>query len=162
MDEQRREQIIRESRALADSPRYPEAGPAEVRERIEREMAANRQWIAESIASEPDETSSCDEVSAQPEPPPTPEPPAADEGREFNMELVGDVIAETMAQFVGEQIRMAKIEVFTELNAMRMEFLKEQSAFVREQKIMLANVRDLLSKIKDREFRGEELPSSLN
>jgi hypothetical protein len=78
------------------------------------------------------------------------------------MELVGDLIAEVMGQFVGEQIRLAKTEMLAEINSLRLETIREQAEFVRQQKIMLTNVRELLGKIQSRELGGAEAPASLN
>jgi hypothetical protein len=159
MDDEERRQITEKARAYAESERYDipamREQPAEVQteELVAQECKrAFDSWNA-SAADEP----------AEPDEPPEDAWNAWLTARlEAERTVIGDVIAESMAQFVAEQVRLAKVEMLTEINALRLEFIKEQSEFVREQKIMLTNVRDLLSKIKDREFRGEELPSSLN
>jgi hypothetical protein len=145
---------------LADGPRLAvdESARLETRERErelaarhEREMAANREWLDQSIAADREEL-----------PQPEIADPPQDDGRELSLEMIGDLIAEVMAKFVTEQIRAAKVELLSEINAARLENIKEQSESVRQQKVLLGEVQELLAKLRQREFGGAELPASLN
>jgi hypothetical protein len=164
MNDEERRKITERARAYANSEREFIPDGMRAREQIDPEDAEHEHEIAAECRRAYDAWSA--NAAADPGEPAAPEPPAApppaDEGREFNMELVGDLIAEVMGQFVAEQVRAAKVEMLTEINSLRLEFIKEQSEFVRQQKIMLNNVRELLSKIQRREFGGEEAATSLN
>jgi hypothetical protein len=69
----------------------------EVEAKIEREQAANREWIAESIASEPEQTSSHEDVSAAWD-------AWIEERIHAHMQLMTEATGEAMAEFVGQRL----------------------------------------------------------
>jgi hypothetical protein len=165
-EEERRQEIIRTARANAESPRYEFAATtfAQACDRgqnqIEEDAQHEREIEEERVAQECKRVFDAWNASAAAAPVELPEAPPADEGRELTLALVGDLIAESMGQFVAEQIRATKVEMLSEINAVRLENIREQAESVRQQKALLGQVQELIAKLRQREFGSEELPGS--
>jgi hypothetical protein len=101
----RRQQYIRDLREEAQKREPISEGDRlrareyrrEVEARSEQQLDANRQWISESIASEPEQTSSQDDVSAQWN-------AWIEERISAHMQLMTEATGEAMAEFVGQRL----------------------------------------------------------
>ena len=101
----RRQQYIRDLREEAQKREPISEGDRlrareyrrEVEARSEQQLDANRQWISESIASEPEQTSSQDDVSAQWN-------AWIEERISAHMQLMTEATGEAMAEYVGQRL----------------------------------------------------------
>jgi hypothetical protein len=165
MDEQEKRRILDEARANANSPREyisPER-LAEARERRREERAAFRQiareceiaytsWTAREPAQSATPTNSASTWEQWIE-------QKLAEQREAIYEAVGTALAE----FVAEERRSVRSELFAEAHKLRSELAHERAEDLRQMKIQNANLQETLRKMQrevSREARGEELPAS--
>jgi hypothetical protein len=130
---QKREVITEEQRLnLREYRREAEA-------KRERELAANREWISESIASEPEQTSSREEVSAAWN-------AWIEERIHAHMQLMTEATGEAMAEFVGQQLdeqrKQSRDELATEVRRLWAIITELQSTLRALDKIDRAKAAD--------------------
>jgi hypothetical protein len=155
---------LRQSREYASSERYA-IDETELRERkrdqddavrkslaiVERECrSAYEEWTAREPVGE---TSSREEVSEN----------AWDAWLTRRLEaegtLIWDTVAAAVVQLIDEERQSIRNEIETKINRLRVESARERASDIREQKVLLSDIKGIISKIARREFDADELPT---
>jgi hypothetical protein len=73
--------------------------------------------------------------------------------------LIWDTVATAVVELLDEERQSIRNEIESKINRLRVENARDRATDIKEQKLLLSDVREILNKIQRREFGGEELPS---